>query len=588
MNADYARRTAASIIPFLANAGWVALSLAEARRWQRAAADVAVAQEKTLLRILRANANIQYPLPNSLSSIRSIADFQRAFPIVSYDDLAPWIERIGLGEKGVLTAEVVRLLEPTSGSTGATKLIPYTDSLKAEFQRGIAPWVVRTFLGQPGLFGGPAWWSVTPVVERERRAPGGIPIGFEEESEYFGRGQSRLIRSLMAVPGAVKLISDPDAFRYVTLLFLLRSANLRLISVWNPTFPMLVLDPLAEQWPQLVADIGQGTLTPPDPLPGDLHRHLAQLIRPDPRRAEVVAAACRAALWKSDQGRGALHRALWPRLGLISCWADGNAASYAARLARLFPQARLQPKGLLATEGFVSFPLDGHPGHALSLRSHFFEFLPARLPHPTPPQLGEGTGSASKQLSAEVNRQPRLAHELDEGGQYEVVITTGGGLYRYRLGDVVEVVGHYRRCPLLRFLGRAGGVSDWFGEKLHESHVSRLLADALDRRGWQPHFAMLACDAQAERPGYLLFIEAPEAAPDELAVLTGELEAGLLTNVHYAYCRRLGQLQPLSFCRVEQGQDRYIRSCVERGQRAGDVKPTALHPWGGWREVFVR
>ena len=49
-----------------------------------------------------------------------------------------------------------------------------------------------------------------------------------------------------------------------------------------------------------------------------------------------------------------------------------NAAGYAARLARLLPQARLQPKGVLATEGFVSFPLAGHPGHALSLGSHFF------------------------------------------------------------------------------------------------------------------------------------------------------------------------------------------------------------------------
>lgn len=593
MNADYARRTAASIIPFLANAGWVALSLAESRRWQRAAGDVAAAQEETLLRILRANPNIHYPTPNTQTPPRSIADFQRAFPIVSYDDLAPWVERIGLGEKGVLTAEAVRLLEPTSGSTGATKLIPYTDSLKAEFQRGIAPWVVRTFLGQPGLFGGPAWWSVTPVVERERRSPGGIPIGFEEESEYFGRGQSRLIRALMAVPGAVKLISDPDAFRYVTLLFLLRSPALRLISVWNPTFPILVLGPLAEEWPQLVADIGQGRLTPPAPLAADLHRHLAAQNRPDPRRAEEIAAHCHGASFRDDEGRGALHRALWPRLGLVSCWADGNAAGYAARLARLFPQARLQPKGLLATEGFVSFPLDGHPGHALSLRSHFFEFLPAQLPSPSSPQLGEGTGSAGKQLSVQSDDtetpRPRLAHQLDEGGQYEVVITTGGGLYRYRLGDVVEVVGHCRRCPLLRFVGRAGGVSDWFGEKLHESHVSRLLADALDRRGWQSHFAMLACDAQAERPGYVLFIEAPQAASDDdLTALSDELEAGLLANVHYAYCRRLGQLQPLALCRVEQGLERYIQSCVERGQRAGDVKPTALHPWGGWREVFIR
>ena len=40
--------------------------------------------------------------------------------------------------------------------------------------------------------------------------------------------------------------------------------------------------------------------------------------------------------------------ALWPRLEVISCWADGNAAGAAAALAARFPYVDLQPKGLLA------------------------------------------------------------------------------------------------------------------------------------------------------------------------------------------------------------------------------------------------
>ena len=56
-----------------------------------------------------------------------------------------------------------------------------------------------------------------------------------------------------------------------------------------------------------------------------------------------------------------------------------------------------------------------------------------------------------------------------------MVVTTGGGLYRYPLRDVVEVVGFVNECPLLRFVGRARRVSDLVGEKLDESHVSRIL-----------------------------------------------------------------------------------------------------------------
>src|SRR5262249_30342341 len=151
------------------------------------------------------------------------------------------------------------------------------------------------------------------------------------------------------------------------------------------------------------------------------------------------------------------HARLWPRLRLVSCWAEGAAGLYARQLAGLLPGVRIQGKGLLATEGVVSIPLTGYPGAALAARSHFFAFVP------------EGGGA------------PRLAQELAAGQRYTIVLTTSGGLYRYRLGDVVEVVGHVDSCPLLAFIGREGIVSDRFGEKLHEPFVREALDALLTR-----------------------------------------------------------------------------------------------------------
>ena len=59
---------------------------------------------------------------------------------------------------------------------------------------------------------------------------------------------------------------------------------------------------------------------------------------------------------------------------LISCWAHGNAARALQHLRAYFPHAIIQPKGVLATEAFVSFPFKNDVS-ALSLRSHFFEFV---------------------------------------------------------------------------------------------------------------------------------------------------------------------------------------------------------------------
>src|SRR3954454_23606677 len=71
----------------------------------------------------------------------------RAFdelPIVTYDDLVPWIERIVAGEPDVLFAGRPVAYERTSGSSGAAKLIPYSAEGLLDFQRSVVPWLART------------------------------------------------------------------------------------------------------------------------------------------------------------------------------------------------------------------------------------------------------------------------------------------------------------------------------------------------------------------------------------------------------------------------------------------------------------
>ena len=48
----------------------------------------------------------------------------------------------------------------------------------------------------------------------------------------------------------------------------------------------------------------------------------------------------------------------------------------------------------------------------------------------------------------------RFLANIQRGGTYSVILTTGGGLYRYQLHDLVEVTGFVGRCPLVRFLGK--------------------------------------------------------------------------------------------------------------------------------------
>jgi hypothetical protein len=553
------------MIATAANSLWLAGCLSEFARFHRATRHVAEEQRRILLRTLAANTATEFGRQRGFSSIRSIREFQRRVRLSDYDDHSSWIDRAAGGAANVLTRDPVRLFEPTSGSASASKLIPYTSALQQEFQRGIRPWIADLFLHDSKLLSGQAYWSVSPAMSVDSRTPGGIPIGFEDDSAYVAGWQRRLLQTVMAVPSAVRLISNMDDFRYVTLLFLLRSRNLKLISVWNPTFLSLILERLPEWSDELVCDIERGTIRATRSLPPGIR----ECLHPDPRRAHELREAMRAATPSERYAR------VWPELRLISCWADANASSPSAQLASLLPQAQIQPKGLIATEGFVSFPLSSREGGALAIRSHFMEFLPVdSTGEPDFGHAGDNTAG-----------YPRLAHQLDRGQKYAVVLTTRGGLYRYQLRDVIEVIGHVHQCPMVRFVGRQGYVSDWFGEKLNEAHVSRLLQVAFSALEILPSFAMLACDTESPAPGYVLYIDSPER-DDLLERAAVKIEAGLCDNFHYRYARELGQLAPLRVFRAHGAAEIYQNAGRLDGQRAGGIKPLSLDRRNGWSRVF--
>ncbi|HEX5716778.1 MAG TPA: GH3 auxin-responsive promoter family protein [Thermoanaerobaculia bacterium] len=493
---------------------WLAANLPGHLRFRRSLGRPEAVQRSLLGSYLGANADTAFGRAHGFASVRTAEEYRERVPLLGGDELTPWVDRIAAGEARVLTRSPVRTLEPTSGSSATPKLIPYTPALQREIRRAVAPWIVDLYARRPRLALGTAYWSITPLALDEERPAGLVRVGFEEDSAYLGGFWSRLADATLAVPGLVRHLREPDTFRYVTLRHLLLRRDLTVISVWHPSFLLLLLEELSRFWDALVRDVGRSRL---------------EKLSPDvPAR-------------------------IWPRLGLISCWGDAHAALSLPELARAFPGVEIQPKGLLATEGFVTIPFGG--AWPLAVRSHFFEFL------------------------SEDGGDPRFAWELDEGRVYSVVLTTGGGLYRYRLEDRVRVEGFVERTPSLRFLGKGGHVSDLRGEKLHESFVAGVLARVFE--GLAPRFAMLA---PGEEAGYVLFLET-DTTP---AGLAERLDEELSANPGYRLCRVLGQLAAVRIKTLEPGAfARYLHRCRERGQRWGDVKPLALSPLRGWEEALM-
>src|SRR5580698_3200443 len=105
----------------LANSLWWLASRRSYAAFASALQGPDAAQEQALRSFLRKNAGTAFGREHGLSEGCTPADFRSRVPIRNYDDLRPWIERIQQGETRVLTAEPVRRLVPSSGSTAARK-----------------------------------------------------------------------------------------------------------------------------------------------------------------------------------------------------------------------------------------------------------------------------------------------------------------------------------------------------------------------------------------------------------------------------------------------------------------------------------
>jgi hypothetical protein len=530
-----------------ANSLLFASCLPDTIRWRLATRRVAKTQGRLLLRIVRENAATAFGQEHGFFSIQTIADYQARVPARDYAGFEPYIDRCAAGEAKVLTAQAVKSFALSSGSTSASKLIPYTPALLSEFQRSIAPWLVGIFLQAPGILAGKSYWQISPDATPTFHTPSGIPIGFGEDTDYFGPRRAALVRATLAVRESISA-TQMEEFHFESLRQLLACRNLRFISVWNPSFLTLLLADLMRLASPLLERLGQDGLE---------------------ARALELKAIFRSYpsgdLFFVDAAGRTLPEAIWPELRLISCWTDAEARDAASRLRALFPRVALQPKGLIATEGLMSFPWHA-AGNSLAITSHFFEFA---------------------EPDSERGQAPlKLAHELEIGRQYSILLTTSGGFYRYRIGDVVEVVGHIGQCPLLAFKGKEDGVVDLVGEKLNALHVARAAQEVFANFAVNPRFWMLAPGRSQTPPCYVLYLQSDFPVPQ--GTLTA-FDAALEENFHYAYARRLGQLGPLQLFLIDPESDPeadYLTACAARGQRMGDIKRHCLDRWGGWSSVF--
>lgn len=471
------------------------------------------AQARLLAQLVREMSATQYGRHHGLSADDGYVRFAAKLPIVDYEDLAPWVRAQQSTHAPVLCPGGPLFYERTSGSSGAVKDIPYTRGLRASFVRMFLSWAYDCLEHGPRLESGRTFLSVSP----------GSSHGLQDDTDYLSVPLRLLFGRYLVLPRGLRRVRDTETFKRVLAACLLVERELEVVSIWNPSYFSSLLDFIDTHRSQVAADLRAGQIDA-----GARIFRFAGVSTAERRRcAEIVEA-------------GTLDlRAIWPRLRLLSCWADGNAALVLEPLLRRLPHAALQGKGLIATEAPITIPLWHAAGPVPFVSEVFFE-------------LARSDGGICR------------LHDLEPGCRYDLIISQRGGFARYRIGDQVEAGERYLGTPTLRFVGRSRLVSDLVGEKLNENFVRDALRGVAER--W-----MLLPSFEHGRAHYVCLV-----VGSPLCNLVDSIEKRLRHAHHYQLARELGQLAPLVVVRHDRLDEAYLEWNRAHGRKLGNVKPCAL------------
>ena len=497
---------------------YLAWRLKHLNRYLADAARCQEIQRERLMEKLRLNAGSEFGREHGFSEIRTVEDFRRRLPISNYEFFRPWVERVKNGETQALFGSSTKVLmfSMTSGTTSQSKYVPITDHFFREYRKSWNYWGLATFRDHPELT---AKYTLTLASDWDQfRTSADIPCG--SISGLVAETRPRVTNRLFLLPTTLLKVHGTLQKQYAMLRIAIASDRVGMIATANP-LTLINLSRLAdEKCEDLIRDVRDGTLSDEIDIPKDVREQLAVCWKgPNPSRA--------AELESMIEKRGNLYpRDFWPNMSVVSVWMGGSVSVYLPKLREYFGDVPLRDHGLSASEGHMTSPMqDESNAGLLDYQSHYFEFIP---------------------VDEHDSKQPTVleAHELQEGGEYYLLMSTLSGLYRYDIHDVVRCTGFVGRCPQLLFLNKGSHFSSLTGEKLSEIQVTQAIAAAMKKAGVQiEHFSLVPVPGD---PAYYLILTEETLDHDVRRRLGDEVDRALSeVNCEYEDRRTSRRLDPV-------------------------------------------
>ncbi|XP_038051191.1 probable indole-3-acetic acid-amido synthetase GH3.9 [Patiria miniata] len=490
-------------------------------------------QENRLRLLTTRDAKTEYGRKFQLGKIKTLRDLQSKHPITTYDHYRPYVQRLADGEDGVFLGDTIRRFGITSGTTGSGKLIPM---IHATIGNGAV--TVLNIKVTDRAFGRPSPLQRGCILYC-KPAPAVTKSGLDVAPLiYFSEKDKTMLMAMQNAPfEAFQIMTDFEA-AYVHLLFGIADRNLSFFYGGFTSMTHRAFKLLEDNWEQMLTDLITGRLNPKLNIEDNVRAGLEAVLVPDPDRVDQLRSEF------SKGFKGVVAR-IWPYLHYIFCV---DMAGFKKKLQEgyakgtpIFTGAYSCTETLLGINLWVA----DEPKYVLVPGDVVYEFIPEEL------------------CQEKYPLQIYLIDEVEVSKRYELMVTITNGFFRYRFGDVVEVVDFHYNCPVIQMRYRTGELLNLNGEKIDVNLMFTVIRETV--AGW-PLRALVDWTC-AESPllyahkkdpyemYYLIFIEVEEEVGQRLTEAERSEFDKILRKHHslYDHYRAVGTIAAPRMLRVRPG-----------------------------------
>ncbi len=504
---------------------------------------------------LQHNREVAYVKDHGLAQITSYEEFRSQIPFTTYDDYASYIACMKEGKENQLTVDPVEIYAVTSGSVDNPKNIPNTKqhiSTAGRVLQTLPLYAISQGLAKDGKK--IKSYKMYHFCEcKYQIAPSGIPIG--SISGYGMARMKKVLPFLYATPSETVFQEGKNNVRYIHARSMLE--NRKLTSLTYPFVSVIsdIFSYIEDNFEQLVYDIETGTVHSEVLLSDETRRKIEKRIKKNPKRAKELRAAL-----PMGFGDGACKK-IWPHLSYLYGVGTGPFAAKTEKVKRYTGDIPMYFSIFGSSEGLF--------GVCTELESKQYLMIPMTGLHEFIP-LSEVEEEFPRALNME---------EVQVGEEYELVISNMSGFYRYRMRDVVKVVGKRGQIPIIEFFYRLNQLLSLAGEKTNDTHMQWAIKEFEQETGLDvvDYSVEMVDDIYPQH--YCVYIETNHGIFRKSIEEHGRLlqEKLAIANPSYGHKVEHGILAPLTLKILqEETYILYKEILVEKGVSATQIKPIRI------------